>query len=122
MLAGYIGEDVTSLPGHVIATFLQLDHSLTIVTTLPAGLFSCFEKLFGLLVFWAILRAMPPATAKTANFCFTSTAFPKFLAIFLVYVSRLDPFAASTGRAIYSIFGRIFCKFGIPILLKLVVK
>ena len=109
-------------PGHVIAPFFQLHHRPTIVASLPTSLFSCLEKSVRLLILRAILHAMPLAIAKTADLGRTPTAFPILLAIFSVYISRLDPFATSSGRTIYTILGGVFCKFRVPGLFKLVVK
>ena len=110
------------LPGHVIAPFFQLHHSPTIVTSLPTSLFSCLEKSVCLLILRTIFHAMPLAIAKTADLGLTPTAFPILLAIFFVYISRLDPFATSSGRTIYTILGGVFCKFRVPVLFKFVVK
>jgi hypothetical protein len=65
---------------------------------------------------------MPLSVAKTTDFCPASTAFSVPLAIFLMYVSWLDPFATPPGRAIYAVLRGIFCKFGVPVLLELAVK
>lgn len=106
----------------MIAAFFKLDHSPAIVTSLPTCLFCCFEKPVGLLILGTILCAMPFTIAKATDLCLTTTALPILLAILLVDISRLDPFATSSSRTIYTVFGGIFRKFRVPILLKFMIK
>jgi hypothetical protein len=106
----------------VVTAFFQFDHSPTAVTSLPTRLLRCFEKSVRLLIFWTILDAVPLPIAKAAYLCLTPTALPIFLTVLLMYVARLDPFATSSSRTIYTILGRIFRKLCVPVLLKFVVK
>jgi hypothetical protein len=110
------------LPGHVIASFLQLDHSPAIVTSLPARLLGSFEEPVGLFILGTILCTMPFSIAKTADFRLTATALPVLLAIFFMDISWFDPFATSSGRTIYTILRRVFGKLCIPVFLKFIIK
>lgn len=110
------------LPGHVIASFFQLDHSPAIVTSLPARLLGSFEKLVGLFILGTILSTMPFSIAKTTDFRLTATALPILSAILLMDISWFDPFATSSGRTIYTILRRVFGKLCVPVLLKFVIK
>ena len=106
----------------MIAAFFKLDHSPAIVTPLPTCPLRCFEKPVGLLILGTVLCAMPFTIAKATDLRLTTTALPILFAILSVDISRLDPFATSSGRTIYTILGGIFRKFCVPILLKFVIK
>ena len=111
-----------NLPSHVIAAFLQFDHSPAVIASLPARLLCCFQEFVGLLILGTVLCAMPFPITKTANLCLTTTALPVLLAILLMDTSRLDPFATPSGRTIYTIFGGILCEFRVPIFLEFIIK
>lgn len=65
---------------------------------------------------------MPLAVAKAAHFCSAPTTLSKFSAIFLVDISRFDPFSTSSSWTVNTILGREFLKFPIPVFLEIRVE
>lgn len=55
-------------PCHVVATFLELNHRLAVEASLPASLFSYFNKLLRILVLWTIFSDMPLPITEAADF------------------------------------------------------
>lgn len=93
------------LPSHVIAAFFQLDHSPTVVASLPTCFFCCFKEAIRFFILWTILRAVPLSITQTADLCLATTAFSVLLPILFVNITRLDPFATSLSWTIYTVLG-----------------
>jgi hypothetical protein len=93
------------LPSHVIAAFFQFDHSPTVVTSLPACFFSCFEEEIRFFILWTILCTMPFPITQTADLRLAATALPVLLPILFMDIARLDPLTTPPGWTIYAILG-----------------
>jgi hypothetical protein len=122
MTDGWTGRRWADLPGHMIAAFLQLHHSLALVAPLPALLFRLFEELIRLLVLWALPREMPPAVAGATDLGLAAAAPTDLSAVFPVDVFRLDPFSAPLGWTVEPVPSRELCKLLVPGLLEGVVE
>lgn len=111
-------------PGHVIAAFLELNHSLTIVASLPALFFRHLHYALGLLVLWALSSRVILAVAQDTYFGAASTTASVLSSRGQVNTDliRFNPFATAFSRAI-KIFGScVLFKFLVPKPLELIVE
>jgi hypothetical protein len=65
---------------------------------------------------------MPLTVTETTYFRLTTTTFPILPAIFLMYISRLDPLSTAACRTIDAILRSVFLILSIPILLEIDVE
>jgi hypothetical protein len=106
----------------MVAALLELYHSPTAITPLPAGLLCCFQELICLLVFRTVFGTVPFAVTETTHLHLAAATLTIPLTVLFMYIFRFNPFAASTRWTIYPIFGRKLLKFPIPRPLEIVVK
>lgn len=106
----------------MVATFFQLDHGSTVVTSLPSCLLCSFKELVCLLVFGAIFGSMPFAVTLAADLGLTSSTLAVFSPVLPMHAPGSDPFATPSGRTIDTIFRRVFLEFLVPCLLEIDIK
>lgn len=100
--------------GHMVASFLELDHSGAIEAALPTFLFSNLNKHLCGRVLRTFSRRVHFVVASTAHPCPASLAFSHLTSMLESDMIRLDPFATVTGWAIDAISGSVLLKFSIP--------
>lgn len=108
--------------GHMVTAFLEFYHSLAFIAALPAFLLGLLEESVGFFISWAVSGLMPLAVATTADLRLATSALADFSAIFTMNVFRLDPLAASSRWAIYSVAGGVLGELLVPVLLEFQVK
>jgi hypothetical protein len=107
----------------MITAFLEFDHSLAFVTSLPSFFFGLLEEFLGLFVSRAFLGAVPFAVAAAADLSLATTTLSALSTVrSAMDVLGLDPFAASPGRTVHSIPGRVLGVFPVPCPLEAVVE
>ena len=106
----------------MVAALLQLDHSPTVVTPLPPSLLGSLKNSVGFFILRAILVAMPFSITNATHLRSTSATFTIFLSILTMYIPRLNPFTASSSRAVNSVLCGVFLEFLVPQFLEVVVK
>lgn len=89
----------------MITAFFQLDHSPTVVASLPACFFSCFKEAIRFFVLRTIFCAMPLSITQTADLGLAATAFTVLPSILFMDIARLDPLTASLSWTIYAVLG-----------------
>lgn len=114
--AGKQNEDI---PSHVVATFLELDHSLATMAPLPAQLLRLVEKPAGLLVPRTIPGPVPLAVAGVTDLGIAAATLGKLASVYVaVDVLRFDPFAAAPRRAVDAVLRRVLGILPVPLLLE----
>ena len=112
----------------MIATFLQLDDGLAVVTLLPAFLLRHLDKVFDRRVVGTVSSLVPFVVAGAADFGvapLTDTVFSSMCrpATFITMcVLRLDPYTAISRRTVYTILGPKLPTFVVPFDLELLIK
>lgn len=109
----------------MVTALLQLNHSLTPITPLPALILGLRQQLNRLLVFGTIPRAMPLAITSHTHLGLTLPTLP-VLAVRVVGVVAdvlgLDELVAALGRAVDAVAGRVLDELLVPRLFEVVVK
>jgi hypothetical protein len=95
-------SDVVNVPGHVIATFLQLDYSLAAVASLPALLLGHLYQAVGLLVLGAFALRVELAVAEYADLGVARAAACVLASVCRVHLDlgRFDPLATPFRGAV----------------------
>ena len=105
--------------GHVVATFLQLDHGAATVASLPALLLGDLDEFACGRVLGTFAGFVGFVVAEAADFCAANLAFTYFAPGFVrLDVLRFDPFSAATPWAVYSVSCCVFLELAIPGLLE----
>jgi hypothetical protein len=105
--------------GHVVATFLQLDHGAATVASLPALLLGDLDEFSRGGVFGTFAGFVGFVVAEAADFCAAKLAFTYFASGFVCLdVLRFDPFTTTALWAVYSIPCCVFLELPIPGLLE----
>ena len=107
---------------HMVAPFLELDHSGAIEASLQAFLFGNLNKHLGGKVFGTFSRRVHFVVASTAYPCAAPLTFSHLTSVLESDVIRLDPFATMTGRAVDTISGSVLLEFPVPRLFELLVE
>jgi hypothetical protein len=107
----------------MVATFLQLYHSLAAMAALPTQLFRLLQKRVRFFVLRAVSRAMPFPIARITDLG-TTTATLGILAPMDIPVDvlGLDPLTAPSGRAVDAVAGGVLGILSVPLLLEVGVK
>jgi hypothetical protein len=117
-------NDVLDLPGHVIATFLQLHYSLAAVASLPTLLLGHLNQTVSLLVLWAFSLSVEFAVAQYADLCVACAASCVLSTVCRIHfdLGWLDPLATSLCRAVKAVTGGVLLEFFVPKDFELVVE
>ena len=107
---------------HMVASFLELDHSRTIVAALPAFLLGHFNENLRCRILRAVPGRVHLGVAYAANPCPASFAFAYLATILKADVIRFDPLAAMKSGAVDAIPSSVLLEFSIPGLFELLVK
>ena len=107
---------------HMVAAFLQLDHSRAVEAFLPALLFCRIDELLSRRVLRTITRAVRLVVADGTDLSPAALAFAHLPTMLDVDMARLDPLAAILANAVYSVLGFVFEEFTIPVLLKFLIE
>lgn len=119
-----LGE-VPSVPCHMIAALLELDHGRTVMTPLPPLSLCNLHKGIGFVILGAFFPAVPLAVTEAADLGLTSAAFAILSAtsgLVKVDIGRLDPFSAAFTGAVDAVLGRVLLIFTVPLHLELDVE
>ena len=108
----------------MIATFLELNHSLTIVASLPALFLRHLHYALGIFVLWTLSSRVILAVAQDAYFGAASTTAGVLSSRGQVNADliRFNPFATAFSRAIKIFGGSVLFKFLVPKPLELIVE
>jgi hypothetical protein len=100
---------------HVVATFFQLDHSITAVASLPSFLLRLLDQLRNLRILWTVCGLVHLVVAKRTYFGLASGTMSNLSALGIAMnVRRLDPLATFWERAVYPIFSVILLILAVP--------
>jgi hypothetical protein len=119
-----MGPGWSHLPCHVVAAFFQLNHSLAIVTPLPALFLGHLHQAIRFLVLWTLALGVEPLVAQYAYFCRACSATGISPSICQIHANprRLNPLSTSFAWTVESICCGIFLVFLVPQNLELVVE
>jgi hypothetical protein len=108
--------------GHVVTTFLQLDHGRAIEAFLPAFLLGSIDELLGSRIFGAVSGQVSLVIADGTDLCAALFALAYLSAMLDCDMTRLNPFATVLTDAVDSVLGLVFEKLSIPVLLEVLVE
>ena len=111
-----------SIPGQVIASFLQLDDGVAAVAALPAFAAGLLKELVRLGVAGTGLGVVPAVVAGTAHLGLAAPALAMMEALVAADVLGPDPLAAMARWTVQTVPCRVFGEFAVPLALELVVK
>lgn len=107
---------------HVVATLLQFHHLLATEAALPTFLLCRLQQVLDPFVLWALAPLVEFSVALCAYLCFALAADTKLATLLGAHMTRLDPCAAATRRAVYSVSRSVLAVFLIPQYLEFVVE
>jgi hypothetical protein len=112
------------LPCHVVTSFLQFNHSLAAVASLPTLFLRHLDHAVGLLVLWTLAPTVKLAIAEYANFGIapTTTSVFSLSSQIYTYLGWLNPLATAPRRTVEPILRGVFLIFFVPERLEFVVK
>lgn len=98
----------------MVTAFLEFDHRVTTIASLPALLFSCLDECFGLGILGTLARCVHLLRANTAHLHLTLFATSNLATILHADIVWFNPGPALSTGTIYPILRLVFLKLSVP--------